>query len=241
LPFVTFLRAHPELADVALENVQARVRKLRVLSRANRSGALEVGTGDLSEKALGWSTFAGDQTALYDINCGVPKTLVSAVIRWVADERVAREAWSAGTAGSAAALRDALAHVLAAPISPELVPPGPDGAIVQLTEATLGPFTVHDFYLHHVIGEGASPSRAFALAQIAFAGVHDASTLRGWLRTFLERFFRAQWKRDATPDGPKVLSLGLSPRGDWRMPADAVPDVWLADLDASPDLDPRVL
>ena len=244
IPFVTFLAAHPALADVSLENVQARVRKLRVLTRANRTNALEIGTGDLSEKALGWSTFAGDQIALYDVNCGVPKTLVSAVIRWVADERVAREAWSApeGRAtGSASALRAALEQVLAAPITPELVPPGPDGAIVQLTEATLGPFAVHDFYLHHVIGQGATPTRAFAMAQIAFAGQYDAASLRGWLRTFLVRFFRAQWKRDATPDGPKVLPLGLSPRGDWRMPSDAVPDVWLADLDAAVDLDPRLL
>lgn len=239
--FVTFLAAHPELADVELENVQARVRKLRVLTRANRGGALEVGTGDLSEKALGWSTFAGDQTALYDVNCGVPKTLVAAVIRWVADERVAREAWAAGTEGSAGALRAALEQVLAAPISPELVPPGPDGAIVQLTEATLGPFAVHDFYLHHVVGRGATPSRAFALAQVAFGDTFAASALRRWLRTFLVRFFRAQWKRDATPDGPKVLPLSLSPRGDWRMPSDAVPDIWLADLDAAPDLDPRLL
>ena len=244
IPFVTFLAAHPALADVSLENVQARVRKLRVLTRANRTNALEIGTGDLSEKALGWSTFAGDQIALYDVNCGVPKTLVSAVIRWVADERVAREAWSApeGRAtGSASALRAALEQVLAAPITPELVPPGPDGAIVQLTEATLGPFAVHDFYLHHVIGQGATPTRAFAMAQIAFAGQYDAASLRGWLRTFLVRFFRAQWKRDATPDGPKVLPLGLSPRGDWRMPSDAAPDVWLADVDVAEDLDLRLL
>jgi NAD+ synthase (glutamine-hydrolysing) len=238
VPFVTFLAAHPELADVELENVQARVRKLRVLTRANRDGALEVGTGDLSEKALGWSTFAGDQTALYDVNCGVPKTLVAAVIRWVADERVAREAWSAGTEGSAAALRVALEQVLASPISPELVPPGPDGEIVQLSEATLGPFAVHDFYLHHVVGLGATPSRAFALAQVAFAGSHSPAALRRWLHTFLVRFFRAQWKRDAAPDGPKVLPLSLSPRGDWRMPADATPDLWLADLDAASELDP---
>jgi NAD+ synthase (glutamine-hydrolysing) len=241
VPFVTFLAGHPGLADVELENVQARVRKLRVLTRANRTGALEVGTGDLSEKALGWSTYAGDQTALYDINCGVPKTLVSAVIRWVADERVAREAWSTGTAGSSAALREALERVLAAPITPELVPPSPDGAIVQLTESTLGPFAVHDFYLHHVIGLGATPSRAFAFAQIAFAGTYDAPSLRRWMRIFLVRFFRAQWKRDATPDGPKVVSLALSPRGDWRMPSDAVPDLWVADLDGAPDIERSLL
>lgn len=241
IPFVGFLAAHPELADVELENVQARVRKLRVLTRANRSGGLEVGTGDLSEKALGWSTYAGDQTALYDINCGVPKTLVSAVIRWVADERVARETWSAGTSGSATALRDALERVLAAPITPELVPPGPNGTIVQLTESTLGPFAVHDFYLHHIVGRGATPARAFALAQIAFAGTHDAPSLRSWLRAFLVRFFRAQWKRDATPDGPKVVPLSLSPRGDWRMPSDAAPTLWLANLDSARDLEASLL
>jgi NAD+ synthase (glutamine-hydrolysing) len=244
LPFATFLGAHPRLADVELENVQARVRKLRVLTRANRGNALEIGTGDLSEKALGWSTFAGDQIALYDVNCGVPKSLVSAVIRWVADERVAREAWSAPDArdaGSAAALQLALEQVLAAPITPELIPPGPDGTIVQRTELTLGPFAVHDFFLHHLIGQGASPSRTFALAQIAFSGQFDASSLRAWLRTFLVRFFRSQWKRDATPDGPKVLPLGLSPRGDWRMPSEAVPDLWLAEVDAAMELDPTLL
>ena len=235
-PFARFLGDHRELADVALENVQARVRKLRVLTRANRTGALEVGTGDLSEKALGWSTYAGDQVALYDVNCGVPKTLVSAVIRWVADERAAL--WSAG---DTRALRVALDGVLAAPITPELVPPGPSGEIVQLTEATLGPFAVHDFYLDALVGQGARPSRAFALAQVAFAGTHDPGSLREWLRTFLVRFFRAQWKRDATPDGPKVLPVALSPRGDWRMPSDAVPDAWLADLDAALALDPEVV
>lgn len=229
--FVAFLGANANLADVELENVQARVRKLRVLTRANRERAIEVGTGDLSEKALGWSTYAGDQTGLYDVNCGVPKTLVSAVIRWVADERVAT--WSAG---DPEALRQALDRVLEAPITPELVPTGADGRIVQLTEETIGPFVLHDFFLNAFVGEGARPSRIFALAQIAFAGSYSPETIRKWLRVFIRRFFGAQWKRDATPDGPKVLSIALSPRGDWRMPSDAVADAWLADLDEAPVL-----
>ena len=229
--FVTFLGANAALADVELENVQARVRKLRVLTRANRERAIEVGTGDLSEKALGWSTYAGDQTGLYDVNCGVPKTLVSAVIRWVADERVA--AWSAG---DPEALRQALDRVLDAPNTPELVPTGADGRIVQLTEETIGPFVLHDFFLNAFVGEGTRPSRIFALGQIAFAGTYSPETIRKWLRVFIRRFFGAQWKRDATPDGPKVLSIALSPRGDWRMPSDAVADAWLADLDQAPVL-----
>lgn len=229
--FVTFLGANADLADVELENVQARVRKLRVLTRANRERAIEVGTGDLSEKALGWSTYAGDQTGLYDVNCGVPKTLVSAVIRWVADEKVAT--WSAG---DPEALRHALDRVLEAPITPELVPTGADGRIVQLTEETIGPFVLHDFFLNAFVGEGARPSRIFALGQIAFAGTYSPETIRKWLRVFIRRFFGAQWKRDATPDGPKVLSIALSPRGDWRMPSDAVADSWLADLDQAPVL-----
>ena len=229
--FVTYLGANADLADVELENVQARVRKLRVLTRANRERAIEVGTGDLSEKALGWSTYAGDQTGLYDVNCGVPKTLVSAVIRWVADERVAT--WSAGDPD---ALRQALERVLEAPITPELVPTGADGRIVQLTEEAIGPFVLHDFFLNALVGEGARPSRIFALGQIAFAGTYLPETIRKWLRVFIRRFFAAQWKRDATPDGPKVLSVALSPRGDWRMPSDAVADAWIADLDQAPVL-----
>ena len=229
--FVVFLGANADLADVELENVQARVRKLRVLTRANRERAIEVGTGDLSEKALGWSTYAGDQTGLYDVNCGVPKTLVSAVIRWVADERVAT--WSAG---DPEALRQALDRVLEAPITPELVPTGADGRIVQLTEETIGPFALHDFFLNAFVGDGARPSRIFALGQIAFSGTYPPETIRKWLRVFIRRFFGAQWKRDATPDGPKVLSIALSPRGDWRMPSDAVANAWLADLDQAPIL-----
>lgn len=224
--FERFLVNNPEHGDIAFENVQARVRKMRVLNRANRDFLLEIGTGDLSEKALGWSTYAGDHISQYDVNAGVPKTLVEFIIRWVATD--VAEHWRAGDPAS---LRTVLFDILAAPISPELLPLGIEGEIAQITEAKIGPYELHDFFLFWTVRHGARPSRILTLAKVAFADGYTEADLEKWLVTFYQRFFANQWKRDCTADGPKVGTVALSPRGDWRMPADAVVSSWLAELD----------
>ncbi len=221
------LRAEPELGDVALENVQARLRTLVLMTEANRHGGLVVGTGDLSEKALGWSTYAGDQISMYDVNAGVPKTLIQSVIRWVADARVST--WSTTDAPR---LRTTLYSILDTPISPELLPAGADGQIAQLTEASIGPYELHDFFLYALVRQGARPTRILDLARTAFGSQYPLDVLKKWLRVFLSRFFQQQFKRSCTPDGPKVGQVALSPRGDWRMPSDARPATWLAEVDA---------
>jgi len=221
------LREHPEYGDVTLENVQARLRTLVLMTVANQVGGLVVGTGDLSEKALGWSTYAGDHIAMYDVNAGVPKTLIQSVIRWVANERITT--WSQT---DPAALRSTLFAIIDTPISPELLPADPDGAIAQLTEETIGPYELHDFYLHQLVRHGARPARILDLARIAFAASYTLDEHKRWLRLFFSRFFRQQFKRSCTADGPKVGQVALSPRGDWRMPSDASVDSWLAEVDA---------
>ncbi|HXI16106.1 MAG TPA: NAD(+) synthase, partial [Chloroflexota bacterium] len=239
--FVQFLSEHPETADVELENVQARIRKLRPLTRANRYQepghyALEIGTGDLSEKALGWSTYGGDHIGMYDLNPGIPKTLVELIIRWVATERVGTWAADPGRPAqneeNAAELKQALFDVLEAPISPELLPASTEGRIAQLTEKTLGPYELHDFFLHWFIRHRARPARIAFLAEHAFEGAYEPAEIQKWLREFFRRFFASQWKRDCTPDGPKVGAVALSPRGDWRMPSDAVATSWLREIDS---------
>jgi len=204
--------------DVVFENAQARERTQILMDLANQVNGLVVGTGDLSELALGWSTYNGDHMSMYAVNSGVPKTLVSFLIGHVAETR--REP------GIGAVLRD----ILATPISPELLPPGRDGRIAQKTEDILGPYPAHDFFLYHMIRCGFAPAKTLFLAQRAFRGTYTRTQLRGWLRIFITRFFRHQFKRSCLPDGPKVGTLGLSPRGDWRMPSDADPAAWLRQL-----------
>jgi len=200
------LREDPKLGDVSAENVQARMRTLLLMCIANREGGIVIGTGDLSEKALGWSTYSGDHISMYDVNAGVPKTLIQFVIRWVANERIAT--WG-GKGCDTERLRKTLFSILETPISPELLPPDASGAIAQLTEGKLGPYELHDF-----------------LDQ------YSLDMLKKCLRTFVERFFHNQFKRSCTADGPKVGTVALSPRGDWRMPSDATPAAWLAQIDA---------
>lgn len=221
------LRAEPKLGDVALENVQARLRTLVLMTVANQEGGLVVGTGDLSEKALGWSTYAGDQIAMYDVNAAVPKTLIRFVIRWVANERA-----STWTKDEASELRDVLFAILETPISPELLPADEEGQIAQLTESTIGPYELHDFFLYHFARYGARPARILDLSRVAFDGRYELDALKKWLSLFYRRFFHNQFKRSATPDAPKVGMVALSPRGDWRMPSDAEVKSWLAEVDA---------
>ncbi|MBT7166177.1 MAG: NAD(+) synthase, partial [Victivallales bacterium] len=203
---------------IAYENVQARERTQILMDASNMHGALVVGTGDLSELALGWCTYNGDHMSMYAVNTGVPKTLVSYVIGYYADDKADETV--------AAILRD----ILDTPISPELLPPDENGEIAQKTEDVVGPYLLHDFFLYHAVRCGFSPAKVLFLAQQAFADTHDEATLRKWLREFLRRFFQQQFKRSCLPDGPKVGTIALSPRGDWRMPSDAQVNDWLADL-----------
>jgi NAD+ synthase (glutamine-hydrolysing) len=224
------VRGDRRLGDPTLENVQARLRTLVLMTVANQTGGLVVGTGDLSEKALGWATYSGDHIAMYDVNAGVPKTLIQFVIRWVANERVT--AWTGDAArGDAQRLRATLFSILDTPISPELLPTDADGRIAHLTEAAIGPYELHDFYLFHLVRHGRTPTRILDLALHAFGPRYSLNDHRKWLRLFLTRFFAHQFKRSCTADAPKVGMVALSPRGDWRMPSDAKVGEWLALVD----------
>lgn len=209
----------PAVHDVTYENVQARERTQLLMDLANKSGGLVVGTGDLSEAALGWSTYNGDHMSMYAVNCSVPKTLVKHLVSWVA----ARE--------SDRATASVLEAVVATPISPELLPPDARGKIAQKTEDLVGPYELHDFFLYHHVRRGEAPKKILFQATQAFGGRYDEKTIRSWLRVFYRRFFAQQFKRSCVPDGPKVGSTSLSPRGDWRMPSDASAALWLKELE----------
>lgn len=224
---ITRLREDPSLGDPTLENVQARLRTLVLMTLANQHGGIVVGTGDLSEKALGWSTYAGDHIAMYDVNAGVPKTLIQFVIRWVANERLSL--WHTGDPKK---LKGVLEAILETPISPELLPPDAEGKIAHLTEAAIGPYELHDFFLFHFVRYGARPARILDLARVAFGERYPLDELKRWLAVFLRRFFTNQFKRSCTADAPKVGMVALSPRGDWRMPSDARVRTWLEEVEA---------
>ena len=212
-----------QVLDVTFENGQARVRTLELMDMANRTGGLVVGTGDLSELALGWATYNGDHMSMYGVNAGVPKTLVRHLVRYEADIAASAE------------LRRVLLDILDTPVSPELLP-AKDGEIAQKTEDLVGPYELHDFYLYYVLRFGFGPAKIFRLAKAAFAGraEYPDEVLYRWLRNFYWRFFAQQFKRSCLPDGPKVGSVTLSPRGDWRMPSDAAAALWLAELEQIP-------
>jgi len=217
------IRSDPKLGDASLENVQARMRTLFLMCIANRERGIVVGTGDLSEKALGWCTYAGDHIAMYDVNAGVPKTLIQFLIRWVATERAS--AWA--DKGDVDLLRETLFSILHTPISPELLPPDGGGQVAQLTEGSIGPYELHDFYLFHLVRHGRQPIAILELARTAFGDQYSFEDLRKYLLIFLKRFFHNQFKRSCATDGPKVLPVALSPRGDWRMPSDASVAIWI--------------
>ena len=207
--------------DVTYENGQARVRTLELMDTANRTGGLVVGTGDLSELALGWATYNGDHMSMYGVNAGVPKTLVRHLVRYEAD------------IAATPALKEVLLDILDTPVSPELLPAKDNGEIAQRTEDLVGPYELHDFYLYYVLRFGFGPAKIFRLARAAFAGREEYpdAVLYKWLRNFYWRFFAQQFKRSCLPDGPKIGSVTLSPRGDWRMPSDACAALWLAELE----------
>lgn len=198
---------------------------------ANEEGGLVIGTGDLSESALGWSTYNGDHMSMYAVNVSVPKTLVKFVVGWVADHKIAGSAagepYSADDKTLAAALHD----IMDTPISPELLPPDKSGNIVQKTEERVGPYILHDFFLFYTMRYGMRPAKLFYIACQTFEGMFERDFIKKWLREFYRRFFMQQYKRSCIPDGPKVGTVTLSPRGDWRMPSDADSSEWLAEVD----------
>lgn len=205
--------------DVTFENAQARERTQILMDICNQTGGLVVGTGDLSELALGWCTYNGDQMSMYAVNASIPKTLVRHLVAYAAD--------TAGDERLTATLRD----ILDTPVSPELLPPK-EGQIAQVTEDIVGPYELHDFFLYYAVRWGFPPRKILRLAEYAFAGDYDRDTILKWLKSFYKRFFAQQFKRSASPDGPKVGTVDLSPRGSWRMPSDAAAKLWLEELEA---------
>ena len=204
-----------ELHDAVYENIQARERTQILMDIANQYNGIVIGTGDLSEIALGWSTYNGDHMSMYGVNCGVPKTLIKYLVQWMADNK------------SDPALRTILSDIISTPVSPELLPAGEKEESGQRTEDLVGPYELHDFFLYHFIRYGETPQRILDLAVLAFAGSYDKTIIKHWLSVFIRRFFAQQFKRSCMPDGPKVGSVSLSPRGDWRMPSDACCKLWL--------------
>lgn len=204
--------------NVVYENCQARERTQVLMDIANMSDGVVIGTGDLSELALGWATYNGDHMSMYGVNASVPKTLVRHIVSYCADKADAE-----GDAALASVLRD----ILNTPVSPELLPADSNGEIAQRTEDIVGPYEIHDFYLYNMLRFGFAPDKLFRMAKSAFSGTYDDATLLKWLKNFIRRFFAQQFKRSCLPDGPKVGSVALSPRGDWRMPSDASCDEWM--------------
>ena len=205
--------------DVTYENSQARERTQILMDFANKINALVIGTGDLSELALGWATYNGDHMSMYGVNGSIPKTLVKYLVNWVALNGVDYES------------RNTLLDIVDTPISPELIPADEQGNIKQKTEDLVGPYELHDFFIYHFLRFGFRPSKIFFLAATAFRGEYNEETIKKWLTTFCRRFFQQQFKRSCLPDGPKVGSVGLSPRGDWRMPSDACATLWLKECE----------
>ena len=201
--------------DVTYENSQARERTQILMDIANQTWGMVIGTGDLSELALGWATYNGDHMSMYGVNGSVPKTLVKYLVKWVAENDIDEES------------RITLLDIVETPISPELIPADENGEIQQKTEDLVGPYELHDFFLYYFMRFGFRPSKIYYLANIAFKDIYDEETIKKWLSTFFRRFFNQQFKRSCLPDGPKVGSISISPRGDWRMPSDASSATWL--------------
>lgn len=210
----------PNVHDITYENSQARERTQILMDYANKVNGLVIGTGDLSELALGWCTYNGDHMSMYAVNSGVPKTLVKTLVKWISHHQVEQQ--------SKAVLLD----ILDTPVSPELLPADKDGKILQITEDSVGPYILHDFFLYNMLRFGYEPAKIYFLAQHAFKNKYKNEEILKWLKVFYRRFFSQQFKRSCIPDGPKVGSINLSPRGDWRMASDASSALWLKQLDA---------
>ncbi len=211
----------PSATDITYENSQARERTQILMDVANKEGALVIGTGDLSEAALGWSTYNGDHMSMYSVNCGIPKTLVKFVIDWISKRKAFIDK----------GLRELLVSILNTPISPELLPTDKNGEISQKTEKEIGPYILNDFFLFHVVRNGYTPEKILYISEYVFSDDYSRETLKMTLKNFYRRFFSQQFKRSCVPDGPKVGTVSLSPRGDWRMPSDAEVSMWLKKID----------
>ena len=216
----------PNVTDVTYENSQARERTQILMDVANKEGGIVIGTGDLSELALGWATYNGDHISMYGVNASIPKTLVKYLVGWAADNH-----FNENCCDAQRSVREILLDIIDTPISPELKPADNNGEIAQKTEDLVGPYELHDFFLYNMFRFGYAPSKIYFLARKAFGGVYDDSVILKWLKTFISRFFGQQFKRSCLPDGPKVGSVSLSPRGDWRMPSDAWKTMFLKDLE----------
>ena len=216
----------PNVTDVTYENSQARERTQILMDVANKEGGIVIGTGDLSELALGWATYNGDHISMYGVNASIPKTLVKYLVGWAADNH-----FNENCSNAQRSVREILLDIIDTPISPELKPADNNGEIAQKTEDLVGPYELHDFFLYNMFRFGYAPSKIYFLARKAFGGVYDDSVILKWLKTFISRFFGQQFKRSCLPDGPKVGSVSLSPRGDWRMPSDAWKTMFLKDLE----------
>ena len=238
---------NPEVQDVTYENSQARERTQILMDVANKENGIVVGTGDLSELALGWATYNGDHMSMYAVNASIPKTLVRYLVGWAAENHFESDVAEAcggadgaretspetsrgDVAGHKRSVREILMDIIDTPVSPELKPADSEGNITQKTEDLVGPYELHDFFLYHIFRFGARPSKVYFLARKAFEGIYDDATILKWLNTFIRRFFAQQFKRSCLPDCPKVGSVSLSPRGDWRMPSDAWRTIFLNDL-----------
>ena len=215
----------PSVRDATYENSQARERTQILMDIANQTGGLVIGTGDLSELALGWCTYNGDHMSMYGVNGGVPKTLVRSLVKWAAENRFEGMGGADGRS-----IKEILLDIVDTPISPELLPANENGEIQQVTEDLVGPYELHDFFIYNFMRCGYSPDKIFFLARKAFKDTYDEETISKWLRTFVRRFFNQQFKRSCMPDGPKVGSVGLSPRGDWDMPSDAWSTLFSSDI-----------
>ena len=242
---------NPEVQDVTYENSQARERTQILMDVANKENGIVVGTGDLSELALGWATYNGDHMSMYAVNASIPKTLVRYLVSWAAENHFESDVAVAAGRGAEGAcgtlpetsredaanhkrsVREILMDIIDTPVSPELKPADSEGNITQKTEDLVGPYELHDFFLYHIFRFGARPSKVYFLARKAFEGIYDDATILKWLNTFIRRFFAQQFKRSCLPDCPKVGSVSLSPRGDWRMPSDAWRTIFLNDLPES--------
>lgn len=216
----------PNVTDVTYENSQARERTQILMDVANKEGGIVIGTGDLSELALGWATYNGDHISMYGVNASIPKTLVKYLVGWAADNH-----FNENFCNAQRSVREILLDIIDTPISPELKPADNNGEIAQKTEDLVGPYELHDFFLYNMFRFGYAPSKIYFLARKAFTGVYDDAVILKWLKTFISRFFGQQFKRSCLPDGPKVGSVSLSPRGDWRMPSDAWKTMFLKDLE----------
>jgi len=208
----------PTNFDVTYENSQARERTQVLMDIANKENGMVIGTGDLSELALGWATYNGDHMSMYAVNASIPKTLMRIMIARIAKKTKNKE------------LSKVLNDIIGTPVSPELLPPS-EGKITQITEDLVGPYELHDFFLYHSLNDGWSPLKVYRLAVQSFIGKYNNETIKYWLKTFYRRFFNQQFKRSCLPDGPKAVSISLSPRGDWRMPSDASNNRWIKELE----------